>query len=144
MGKLTDRDFAPNVDLNSLIHIVNTGDTTQSPSGSSYKTTLGDLVPIFGEDDLVIQTTGTTISFEKRKIYNTALTPANTNIIAITDEAKLGVIQKIYHNHTTPPTLTGATWVLLGDGVYMINSLNIIYAEWCNNNRVEYWITQQI
>jgi hypothetical protein len=145
MGKLTDRDFAPSVDLNTLIHIVNTGDTSQSISGSSYKATLADLVPIFGEEDLVIQTTGTVISFDKRKIYNTATSPANTNITTITDEAKLGTIQKIYHNSATPPTFfNGVTeWTLIGDGIYMTNSLNIIYAEWCGNNRVEYWITQQ-
>jgi hypothetical protein len=47
MGKLTDRGFAPLVDLNSLIHIVNTGDTSQSPAGSSYKAPLSDLSPLF-------------------------------------------------------------------------------------------------
>jgi hypothetical protein len=142
MGKLTDRDFAPNVDLDSLIHIVNTGDTTQSPSGSSYKTKLGDLVPIFVEDDSVIQTTGTLISFDKRKIYNTATSPGTTPITIDVTDAKLGVIQKIYHN-TSSWILPPATWVIIGEGVYIPNVLNIIYAEWCGNNRVEYWITQQ-
>jgi hypothetical protein len=145
MGKLTDRDFAPSVDLNTLIHIVNTGDTSQSISGSSYKATLADLVPIFGEEDLVIQTTGTTISFDEWKVYNTASTPGTSNVTTITTDAKLGTIQKIYHNNTTTPTFfNGVTaWTLIGDGVYMTNILNIIYAEWCGNNRVEYWITQQ-
>jgi hypothetical protein len=145
MGKLTDRDFAPSVDLNTLIHIVNTGDTTQSMSGSSYKATLEDLVPIFGEQDLVIQTSGTLISFDKRKIYNTAASPANTNITTITDEAKLGTIQKIYHNSATAPTFfNGSTeWTLIGEGVYIPDILNIIYAEWCGNGRIEYWITQE-
>jgi len=46
--KLTDISFAPSVDLNSLIHIVNTGDTTQSPDGSSYKTPLSQLSNLFG------------------------------------------------------------------------------------------------
>jgi hypothetical protein len=47
MGKLTDRGFAPFVNLNSLIHIVNTGDTSQSPDGSSYKASLSDLSTLF-------------------------------------------------------------------------------------------------
>jgi hypothetical protein len=145
MGKLTDRDFAPSVDLNTLIHIVNTGDTSQSAFGSSYKATLSDLVPIFGEVDAVIQTTGTTISFDKRKVYNTASTPGTSNVTTITTGAKLGTIQKIYHNNTIAPTFfNGVTpWTLIGDGVYMVNILNIIYAEWCGNGRIEYWITQQ-
>lgn len=46
--KLTTIDNAPYVNLNSLIHIVNTGDTTQSPDGSSYKTPLSDLSSLFG------------------------------------------------------------------------------------------------
>ena len=45
--KLTSIDLAPYVNLNSLIHIVNTADTTQSPDGSSYKVPLSDLTTIF-------------------------------------------------------------------------------------------------
>jgi hypothetical protein len=129
MGKLTDRDLAPSVDLNTLIHIVNTGDTSQSIYGSSYKAPLRDLVPIFGEEDLVIQTTGTTISFDERKIYNTAPTPGTGDITTITTSAKLGTIQKIYHNSAITPTFfNGVTaWTLIGDGVYITNVLNIIY-----------------
>jgi len=35
--RLTERNFTTGVSINDLIHIVNTGDTTQSPQGSSYK-----------------------------------------------------------------------------------------------------------
>jgi hypothetical protein len=42
-NRLTDRTFAPSVSLDDLIHIVITGDTSQSPEGSSYKTTLQDV-----------------------------------------------------------------------------------------------------
>lgn len=45
--RLTDRSLAPYVDKDSLIHIVNTGDTTQYSGGSSYKVTLETLQPIF-------------------------------------------------------------------------------------------------
>ncbi len=37
MGKLTGRLFASGASLNDLIHVVLTGDTSQGPSGSSYK-----------------------------------------------------------------------------------------------------------
>ena len=47
MAKLTERSFAPYVNLNSLIHIVNTGDTSQSLDGSSYKTPISSLTPFF-------------------------------------------------------------------------------------------------
>ena len=41
--KLTDRVFASGVTLNDLIHTVITGDTSQSPAGSSYKATVKQL-----------------------------------------------------------------------------------------------------
>lgn len=48
MAFLTDQDPATGVTLNDLIHIVVTGDTSQSnPAGSSYKATLSQLVPLF-------------------------------------------------------------------------------------------------
>jgi len=43
MARLTDKTTATAVTLNSLVHIVNTGDTTQNTSGSSYKADLGQL-----------------------------------------------------------------------------------------------------
>lgn len=45
--KLTSLTTAPFVNSNSLIHIVNTGDTSQSPDGSSYKTPLSSLTQLF-------------------------------------------------------------------------------------------------
>lgn len=42
--KLTDRDLASSVGNNDLIHIVKTGDTSQSPEGSSFKTTIGEVL----------------------------------------------------------------------------------------------------
>lgn len=45
--KLTSLTTAPFVNSNSLIHVVNPSDTSQSPDGSSYKTTLSDLAQLF-------------------------------------------------------------------------------------------------
>ncbi len=48
MARLTDKTTATAVTLNSLVHIVNTGDTTQNTSGSSYKADLGQLGDAMG------------------------------------------------------------------------------------------------
>jgi hypothetical protein len=47
MSKLTSRTLATGASLNDLIHIVITGDTSQSAQGSSYKASLSQLVPLF-------------------------------------------------------------------------------------------------
>lgn len=59
MAKLTTRSLATGASLNDLIHIVITGDTTQSIDGSSYKATLSQLVPLFGGSPDVFTTGGT-------------------------------------------------------------------------------------
>ena len=46
--KLTSINFAPSVTLNSLIHVVNTGDTSQSPDGSSYNAPLSEVIALAG------------------------------------------------------------------------------------------------
>jgi hypothetical protein len=48
MATLTSRTFATGASLNDLIHIVITGDTSQSASGSSYKVSINQLLPLFG------------------------------------------------------------------------------------------------
>ena len=45
-NRLTDRTLATGVTLNDLIHIVITGDTTQSPEGSSFKATVQQLANV--------------------------------------------------------------------------------------------------
>jgi len=62
MATLTSRTLATGATLNDLIHIVITGDTSQSPSGSSYKATLRQLVPLFGGSPDVFVTGGTAVS----------------------------------------------------------------------------------
>jgi hypothetical protein len=48
MARLTDKTTATAVTLNSLVHIVNTGDTSQNSTGSSYKADLGQLGDAMG------------------------------------------------------------------------------------------------
>jgi hypothetical protein len=143
MGKLTDRDLAPNLDLNSLMHVVKFSSPTEETSPVSYKSPLSLFTPFINNDSL-IEDTGILIRFDKRRVYNTIILPATGNIITDTSNAKLGRIQKIYHNSSNQPTFfNGSTpWVLIGDTPYFTNVLNIIYAEWCGGDRVEYWINQ--
>ena len=44
--KLTDKGRASSVGLDYLIHVVNTGDTSQSPEGSSYAATIDQVVSL--------------------------------------------------------------------------------------------------
>ena len=87
------------------------------------------------------QTTGLNINYTNQKIYNTAVSPGTGNITENLSDAKLGIVQKIYHNSLIAPS-TPSTWVLIGAGIYVPGTLNIIYAEWNSSTRVEYWITQ--
>jgi ABC-type xylose transport system permease subunit len=88
-----------------------------------------------------VAATGVVIGFANPQIYNTASVPATGNFTNNLTGARIGIVQKIYHNHSIAPT-TPANWVLIGEGFYIPGTLNIIYAEWCDNTRVEYWITQ--
>lgn len=89
----------------------------------------------------VTATTGAVISFATPQIYNSIASPSSSNITDNLTGARIGVVQKIYHNAGTAPTVP-AGWVLRGTGAYVTSTLNIIYAEWSVGTTVEYWITQ--
>ena len=59
MATLTSRTLATGVTLNDLIHIVITGDTSQSPDGSSYKATIGQVLDLFSASTNIYVTGGT-------------------------------------------------------------------------------------
>ena len=88
-----------------------------------------------------VYASGTDIVFTAPFIYNLPATAATANITGNLTDARPGIIQKLYHNHTIAPTVP-AGWVLIGSGVYVPSTLNIIYAEWVSGTRVEYWIVQ--
>ena len=115
-------------------------DTGRWKTGNEALDNWNDLPYDTGED--VEATTGTVISFEASKIYNTPAAPATGNITDNLTGAKIGIVQKLYHNHSTAPTVP-AGWVLIG-GSYATEEINIIYAEWVKGTRVEYWITQEV
>ena len=81
----------------------------------------------------------TTILFDRPRVYNTRLSSLTGNLTADLTDSKLGLVQKIYHNDSVTPTLSGANWNLLS-GTYTPSALNIIYAEWVTSSEIEYWI----
>jgi len=85
-----------------------------------------------------ITDTGVLVDFTTSKIYNTPTVPATGNITEDLTNAKIGIVQKIYHNHSVAPTFP-AGWVKI-DGEYVVSIENIIFAEWISGTRVEYWI----
>jgi hypothetical protein len=86
-------------------------------------------------------TTGSVISFVVPQVYNTVASPSTSNITDSLTSAKIGLVQKIYHNHTVAPTFP-AGWVKMGTATYTTSTLNVIFAEWVSSTRVEYWITK--
>ena len=142
---LLDLLAAAGIDGADVVPVVDVDDNTQAASGTTKKTTILDLVT-FIHDNLIarIQDIGVNIEFITEKVYNTATAPETGNVVFDQTDAVLGVVQKIYHDHSVAPTFTGVPDVqLVGDGVYFTNELNIIYAEWTQADRVEYWIVQE-
>lgn len=90
---------------------------------------------------ITADTTGSVISFSVPVVWNTPASPSSSNLTDDLTGAKIGYIQKIYHNKATAPTVP-AGWVLIGTGTYTTSTLNIIFAEWVSSTRVEYWITK--
>lgn len=86
--------------------------------------------------------TGVDISFSSAEIYNSPASPATGDITNDLTNAEAGIVQKIYHNDGSAPSVP-AGWVLLGSGTYTDSVLNIIFAEWVSGTRVEYWIIQE-
>lgn len=114
-------------------------------TGGTRKNLLG-IVPavqtaLDGLTPLTTATTGDVIAFNVPIIYNDPTVTGSGNITDNLTGAKIGYVQKIYHNKATAPTFP-AGWVSIGSGTYSDGVLNIIYAEWVSGTRVEYWIVQ--
>jgi hypothetical protein len=86
--------------------------------------------------------TTTTVHFTGQTIFHKYTNQATGNITEDLTGAKLGITQKIYHNDVVVPTFP-AGWVLMGDGVYFTSELNLIFVEWAEGSRVEYWYVQE-
>jgi hypothetical protein len=116
------------------------GTTTKKLSWSNFKTTLlAYFDTIFPR--ITASTTGSVISFSVPVVWNTPASPSASDLTDDLTNAKIGYIQKIYHNKATAPTVP-AGWVLIGTGTYTTSTLNIIFAEYVSGTRIEYWITK--
>jgi len=114
---------------NSEVHI---------PTSKAVK----DSIELISDYIIPIITTETTIKFDKNKIYYQFDDSLSGNIINDLTDAKLGIIIKIYHQDSVEPTFP-VNWVKLS-GTYIVDTLNIIYSEYCmNDDRVEFWIIQE-
>jgi hypothetical protein len=119
-------------------------DTGTYPSLTELATVRGVTSAIQSQLDLkqpfAVATTGAVISFATPQIYNTFTSPTASNITDSLGTAKIGVVQKIYSNKSVEPTYP-AGWKKIS-GTYTVSVANIIYCEWCEGSRVEYWITK--
>lgn len=93
------------------------------------------------KQDYAVATTSTAITFDLPKIYYTFGSPTTATLSAIYTGARIGVVQKIYVNHTTDPVVGLSGWVRIGSGTY-VSGKNIIFAEYSEAGRVEYWIVK--
>ena len=117
-------------------------DAQQTVIGNTSGTNSGDnAVNSLYSGLITSATTGAVIAFANPQIYNSIASPSSSNITDSLTGARIGVVQKIYHNAGTAPTFP-AGWVRRGTGTYVTSTLNIIYAEWSVGTTVEYWITQ--
>lgn len=80
------------------------------------------------------------ITFDVPKIFFNFLAPTSATLTSNLTGAKKGVVQKIYVNHATNPVTSLSGWVNIGSGTYTPSVPNIIFAEWTDGSRVEYWI----
>jgi hypothetical protein len=122
-------------------NVANKSINLTSPDNVKYPTTLAVSTALSGKENIAAATTGSEILFVTPQIYNSPSSPSTANLTNDLTGARIGVIQKIYHNHSVAPTVPGG-WVLIG-GSYVISELNIIYAEWVSGSRVEYWVIQE-
>lgn len=99
------------------------------------------ILTVTNSSNSAVATTGAVISFATPQIYNSIASPSSSNLTDNLSGARIGIVQKIYHNAGTAPTVP-AGWVRRGTGTYVTSTLNIIYAEWSVGTTVEYWITQ--
>lgn len=144
------RVFEPNVSLvitGTLCYYLDgvTTVTSLNLSVGDYcelkKISSGNWILSISNKSKVVAATGAAITFANPIIYNSIASPSSSNITNDLTGAIIGVVQKIYHNAGTAPTVP-AGWVLRGTGAYVTSTLNIIYAEWSVGTTVEYWITQ--
>jgi len=86
-------------------------------------------------------------TFALEFVYYSASIPLSDDIALDQTGAVLGVVQKVYHQVgllDPAPVISGVTDIQrIGTGAYTSGVLNVIYFEWTETDRIEYWITQE-
>ena len=139
--------YSGTVSLSSLYSFGATGATgsqgIQGATGPSFVSSDINNQNILGTDGYIwsgsFNTTGISIGFTNSMIYNSPSSPGTSSITEDLTGAKIGIVQKIYHQWTTAPSIP-ANWTKLGSGVYSTSSINRIYVEWVGGTSSEYWI----
>jgi hypothetical protein len=147
--------YESNSDTNAFTNALKTlleqqsGTNTGDETGSTIRTKLGITTlsgDNTGDQDLsglmpyAIARTTSEIRFDVPSVYNSVTTPQTAVLTSNLTGARIGVVQKIYSNRASFTFPSG--WVLLGSQNYTPSVLNIIYAEWTESARVEYWIVR--
>lgn len=108
MALLTDQSFASGVSLNDLIHIVITGDTSQNPAGSSFKSTIQQLLITRPNSYGLFAQTGDSIPVSATTVETTIISggvgsltvPANFFVPGDSFNARFGGILSTKNNDT--------------------------------------------
>lgn len=77
--RLTDRSVVSGLSVTDIFHVVVTGDTSQSPQGSSYYAPLSFLQPLFSGSSTTTVQTGTNNTFYPTFVNSNNLTPSVEN-----------------------------------------------------------------
>jgi hypothetical protein len=139
-GLVTSGADATTADISDSLNKRYVTDANLTTIGNTSGTNTGDQ-DLSAYQVYATATTGSVISFVVPQIYNSVASPSISNITDSLTSAKIGLVQKIYHNHTVAPTFP-AGWVKMGTATYTTSTLNVIFAEWVSSTRVEYWITK--
>ena len=106
MSLLTDQTFATGVTLNDLIHVVITGDTSQNPAGSSFKSTIQQVFDSYTD----IFVTGGTYNNTTGKATFTNTTGGTFDVTGFyTGGIDIFVTGGTYNNTTGTATFTNTT-----------------------------------
>jgi hypothetical protein len=127
ISEATDKNYVSDAEL------VVIGNTSGTNTGDQDLSTL---------QPYAVATFVAEITFDVPKIFFNFAAPTTAALTSNLTGAKKGVVQKIYVNHATNPVSSLSGWVLIGSGTYTPSVANIIFAEWTDGARVEYWIVK--
>jgi len=144
--------FSGSVSLGSIVSLGTTGATGNDgpigptgATGPNITSSQSNNQIILGSDGYLwmgsLTASSIVIAFTNSTIYNSSTSPGTSSITENLTGAKIGIVQKIYHQWTTAPSFP-VNWTKLGTGVYSTASMNRIYAEWVGGTSSEYWIVQ--